>query len=135
MNIRILVLGDFQGVFPARLKKKLEKEEFDLVIGVGDYGGIDDWRPWLLKMFKVSSTQGRYVSAEEYFGETRLKRLKDKDEFATKKVLQSINGLGKPVVFVFGNSDDDWYDYPFDSRMNATKRRKNFVKKLRNMKN
>lgn len=133
--MRILVLGDFQGVFPEKLKRRLKKEKFDFVIGVGDYGGIKDWRPYLFKMFKISKNEDRYLSAEEYFGEKRLKKLMKKDEKYTRKVLRELNNLGKKVVFVFGNSDDEWYDYPFGDKNNGKKSRKNFVKRLKNLRN
>ena len=51
-NLKVLVVGDFQGVFPEKLKKKLKKEEFDIVVAVGDYGGIDEWQPYIFDIFK-----------------------------------------------------------------------------------
>jgi hypothetical protein len=46
--MRILAIGDFQGTFPEKLKRKLKKEEFDIVVGVGDYAGIKEWRTWVM---------------------------------------------------------------------------------------
>ncbi len=132
--MKMLVLGDFQGKFPEKLRKKLRGEEFDLIIGVGDYGGIDDWRPWLKEMFKQIVNSGEYMSAEEYFGKKKLRKIVNKDEKATKNVLKEINNLGKKVIFVFGNSDDEWYDYPFAKGMKVKKGRKKFIKDLKNFK-
>jgi Icc-related predicted phosphoesterase len=42
--------------------------------------------------------------------------------------------LGKPVILVFGNGDDDWYDYPFGVRKHkAKKSRRKFLKGLKNL--
>ena len=30
--MKILAIGDFQGVFPAKLERRLQKEEFDLIV-------------------------------------------------------------------------------------------------------
>ncbi|MEI6731183.1 MAG: metallophosphoesterase [archaeon] len=133
--MKILVLGDFQGVFPGKLRKKLEKEEFDIIVGVGDYSGIDDFRPWLKKMFKMSHAGKGYLSAVEYFGEKGLERVMKKDENAGKNVLSELNGLGKKVICVFGNFDDYWYLYPFQKTTNVPKRNLRFVKKLKNLNN
>ena len=35
--MKILVIGDFHGKFPQKLKNKLKKKRFDLVVGLGDY--------------------------------------------------------------------------------------------------
>ncbi|MBS3092449.1 metallophosphoesterase [Candidatus Pacearchaeota archaeon] len=135
MNIRILVLGDFQGVFPAKLKKKLEKEEFDLVVAVGDYAGIDEWRPYIMHALSNSRKGEEITSPEKFFGKKEFKKLLKKDFEAGKKVLSELNKLGKPVILIFGNSDDGWYNYPFIRLLNSEKKKVNFIKKLRNIKN
>ncbi len=131
--MRLLVLGDFQGVFSGKLKRRLQREEFDLIVGVGDYGGIRDWRPWVMKNLEESSKGNDYLTAEEYFGKRRLKELVKKDEENTKKVLIGINDLGKEVIFVFGNGDDSWYKYPFIP--NSPKIKKKFARFLSKLKN
>lgn len=132
--MKILAIGDFQGKVPEKLKRKLKKEEFDLVIGVGDYAGIDDWRPWIMNNLKLSKQGKDMLSGEEYFGKKYDKLLK-KDFDSGKRVLSFINKLNKKVIYVFGNGDDEWYDYKFDNvRIKESKRARNFKKKLRNMK-
>ena len=133
--MKILVFGDFQGVFPLKSKRKLKNEDFDLVIGVGDYGGIRDFRSYLMKFFKLIKEKETYLSAEDYFGKKRYRKLLKKDEEATKNVLKELNKIGKPGLLIFGNSDDGWYDYLFDNKiLKAKKSRVNFVNKLRNIK-
>lgn len=133
--MKLLVLGDFQGTFSNKLMKKLQKEEFGAIIGVGDYGGIGDWRPWVMQNLKDARKGKEYLTAEEYFGGKRLKSLIKKDKKATKNVFKRINSLGKPFISVFGNGDDGWYKYPFVSHMpKLEKRNVAFLKKLKNFK-
>ncbi len=133
--MKILVVGDFQGVFPEKLKRKIAGEEFDFVVGVGDYGGIKDWRPWLMTAFKASSKGEKWISPKEYFGKKKYKKIVNKDFLATKKVFLVLNKIGKKVFFVFGNSDDEWYNYPFQrGLMKASKRAARFLRGLENLK-
>tara|TARA_Y100000310_G_scaffold328062_1_gene395451 strand:+ start:2147 stop:3019 length:873 start_codon:yes stop_codon:yes gene_type:complete len=133
--MKILVIGDFQGVYPKKLKKRLKKENFDLVFGVGDYGGIDDWTPFIMDMFKRAKKGDEGISPEEFFGKKRFKRILKKDFIAGKNVLSEINDLGKKVFFVFGNTDDDWSNHPKYKGQIAKKSAINFLKKLKNMRN
>ena len=133
--MKILVLGDFQGSFPKKLKRKLKKEVFELIIGVGDYGGIPDWRPWIMKMLENARKGKKRLTPVEFFGVKKFRKLLKKDENATKKVLKELNSLGKPVLIVFGNGDDGWYRYPFVSHVpKLNKSLVNFLSKLKNLK-
>jgi len=133
--MKLLIIGDFQGSFPKKLKKKIEEEEFDLVIGVGDYGGISEWRPWVMQNLKDSRAGREHLTAEEYFGKNKLKKLIKKDEEATKKVFENMVSFEKPVISVFGNGDDEWYRYPFESHVPKLKKSTiKFIKKMKNFK-
>ena len=102
--MKILAVGDFQGLFPRKLQRAINKEEFDLIVGVGDYGGISDWRPWVMQNLRDSKAGKPYLTAEEYFGKKGLKRLVKRDNMAAMHVLQTLD---------FGNGDDGWYTYKF----------------------
>jgi Icc-related predicted phosphoesterase len=132
--MRLVVIGDFHGIFSEKLKRKIKSEKADLIVGVGDYGGIDDWRPWIYDMFKLSKKGGEWISAEDYFGEKRMKQIIKKDEIATKRALNGLNELGKGV-FIFGNGDDGFYRYPFAKSTKIKKSIKRFVKSLKNLRN
>ena len=134
--MRILVIGDFHGIFPEKLKKKISKEEFDLIIAVGDYFGIKDWRAFLFDMFKRIKNKKEMITREEFFGIKKLKKIMKKDEIAGKKVMREINKIGKKtrVIYIFGNTDDDWYNYPFEALDKVSKVRKKFLAGLKNMK-
>ncbi len=135
--MKILVVGDFQGKFPEKLKKKLKKEEFDLVIGVGDYSGLDDFRPWIMKRMKLAKEGKEAPSIEEMMGKKKFNELLKKDFERGKNVLKEINSLGKgkEVIFVFGNSDEGWYKSHFDKKEVLEKKKANFIKKMKKMKN
>ena len=51
--MKILAIGDFQGKFPTKLEQRLRKEDFDLIIGVGDYKGIAEFWPYIRYMFQA----------------------------------------------------------------------------------
>ncbi len=86
LEMRILAVGDFQGVFPERLRSKLRREKFDLVVGVGDYAGIKEWRAWVMAdLASVKKGNGR-ISPEEYFGKEKFKLILKKDFEAGKSV-------------------------------------------------
>jgi hypothetical protein len=38
--VRILAMGDFHGKIPYKLKKKIEKLAFDVIISPGDFGSF-----------------------------------------------------------------------------------------------
>lgn len=133
--MKILVVGDFQGVFPQKLKNKIKKEDFDLIVGVGDYGGIKDWRPWVMADIASSKTGNGRISAEDYFGKVKLKKILKKDFRVTKNVLKEMDKLNKKGVIVFGNGDDEWYGYPFGQKRTGIKRKNSdVIKKLKNLK-
>jgi len=133
--MKILAVGDFQGVFPKRLEKRLEKEDVDLIVGVGDYSGIKDWYPFIKDMFKRILKEQESLSAEEYFGKKRFKSIEKKDFESGKDVLRRLDRLAKlkkvPLLYVFGNTDDGWYRYPFMNKTLAEKKKVNFVKRMR----
>src|SRR3989338_9932721 len=133
--MKILVVGDFQGKFPLKLKNKINsiKDEIDFIIGVGDYAGIDEWRPYIMKYMVKVKVADREQSFEEFIGKKKFRALMKKDFEQSKNVYRILNSFGKQVYFVFGNSDDEWYTYPFGGKIWETKiSRVNFVKGLKN---
>lgn len=130
----MLVVGDFQGVFPAKLKRKIKKEDFDLVVGVGDYGGVMDWKPFIFDIFRRLKRGDERISPKEFYGKKRFKKIVEKDFRETKKVLLELDRIGKPVILVFGNTDDEWYSHPYYKRQKAKKKALNYLKKLKNIK-
>lgn len=133
--MKILAIGDFQGKFPIKLQKLIKKEKLDAIISVGDHGGIAEWYPWLKDMFKRTKKGKLPISTEEFFGKKRFKQIQKKDDIAAKKVFRTLNDLGKTVrvFYIIGNTDDDWYRYPFDRRWPVNKTKFNFLKNKKNL--
>jgi len=132
--MKILAIGDLHGNISKKLKDRVSKEDFDFIIGIGDYAGIDDWYPWIKYTFKIKNPK-EWLSAPEFFGKRKFKKLIKKDFGAGKKSLLFLDNLGKPGFFIFGNGDDEWYNYPFSKKiLRAKKSRLNFVKKIKNIK-
>jgi Icc-related predicted phosphoesterase len=133
--MKILAIGDFHGKFPKKFEKIIKKQKIDLVVSVGDHSGVEEWVPYIREFFKKLKKSGERMTAEEYFGKKEFKNLLQKDFVAGKKVFGKLNKIGKkiPVTYIFGNGDDDWYRYPFDSHMNVDKKRLRFLKKQKNL--
>ena len=132
--IRILAIGDFHGKFPVKLRKEVNKA--DLVLCTGDFGGIKEWYRYLMYLFKEfdkGNSRGDMKSGKEFFGKEKYKELIKKDEKLTKEVLRVLNNLNKKIIFIFGNTDDFFYKYPFD-KWGVKKSNLNFIKKLKNLK-
>jgi len=134
-NFKILAIGDFHGKFSEKLKKEAKKA--DLVIALGDYAGIPEWVPFILKQLKCIKEGEIPLNAEAYFGESGLKKLIEKDNRLGREVIKKLNSLGEKhrIIFIFGNGDDAFYDYPFESFFKASLENKRFLKKIKNMKN
>jgi len=135
--MRMLVVGNFHGKLKEGMKKKILSLDYDLILGLGDYAGIDDWRPYINFLFKEKSSKPRdeWLSAEEFFGKKEFNRIMDKDLESGKKVLSFFNNLGKPFLFIFGNGDEDWYKYPFgEEKSKLLKSRLKFTRTLKNSK-
>ena len=138
--MKLLVMGDIHGK-TEKLEKEISKHEFDLVIGVGDYAGIEEWRRYIKYIFsdkkkpKIGEGPNRR-SPEEFYGKKKFKDLLKKDYEAGKRVLNFFNNLGKPGFFVFGNGDEEWYNFPFSKDLlNVNKRNLNFLKEIKNVQN
>lgn len=132
--MKILVIGDFHGKISEKLKKEISRREFDFVVGVGDYAGIDEWYSYIRYLFKHKNPR-EAKSAKEFFGKEKYKALIKRDFKAGENVLKFLDGLGKPGFYVFGNGDNEWYNHYFSSKfIGAKKSRLNFLKKIKNIK-
>ena len=59
-----------------------------------------------------------------------------KDIAVTKKVFLNINNSKIPFIYIFGNGDDGWYNYPFShTSMNADKKLIKFMRKSKLFRN
>jgi Icc-related predicted phosphoesterase len=133
--MRLLVLGDFQGRFSVKLLKKLKNEEFDYIIGLGDYAGIKDFMPYVYYSLSQSKKGEKAKSPKEFFGKKKFKEILKKDNKYARNVMKNLDSLGK-VIAIWGNGDDEWYKCKFiKGYPDINKSNKNFIKNLKNTKN
>jgi len=132
--LKILAIGDFHGKFPKKLKNEAEKA--DIILCIGDFAGIEGWRPYLLYCYKFYAKGLKpEKSTIEFMGEKKYYSLIREDNLAGRKILTEINKIKKKIIYVFGNGDDGFYSYPFGKFFEAEKSNTSFIKKLKNMKN
>jgi Icc-related predicted phosphoesterase len=133
--MKILAIGDFHGKFPKKFEQIIKKEKIEMIISVGDHSSVEEWVPYILAYFRKLKKTGKGIPPKEYFGKEGYKKLLKKDFEAGKMVFGKLNEIGKkiPVVFIFGNGDDDWYKYPFDGRIGVVKKRLNFIKRQKGL--
>src|SRR3989344_1923330 len=94
--MKILVLGDFHGKFPAHLKKIAKAA--DVIFSTGDFSDLDFIRKII---FKNWSDKPWY----EVVGLKKAKILEKKGFDSGLKVIQQLNSLGKKVYTIWGNTD------------------------------
>jgi Icc-related predicted phosphoesterase len=133
VNMKILVVGDFQGKFSNKLMNNIKKEDFDIIICVGDISGLDEWRHWAMARMNAMKKGKPIPEAVEYFGKKKYRELLKKEYKSAKEVYQKLDSFGKPVFYIFGNTDDGWYNYPFEAKGSKVKKRNaNIIKNLKN---
>jgi len=111
--MKILAIGDFHGKIPRRLRERLKKENFDIVFGLGDYAGVSEWGDYIEYRLNLRDLS-KAKTPEEFFGKKKFKKILLKDYEGGKRVIKYLTSFGKPVISVFGNGDEEWYDYPFE---------------------
>ncbi len=107
--MKILVIGDFHGKFPEKLKKEAKK--VDLVISLGDFSPFS-----LKKEFFKHCYKKKGVELWEVVGKQKYKKSTLKDLKIGEKIVNELNKLPAPVVSVLGN-----YDHPADDAMDYKK--------------
>ena len=129
--LKILAVGDFHGKFPEKLKNKIKEINPDFILCTGDYAEIDEFRPWLKKIFKAKKNASE-LGIKEMMGAERYGKLLKKDYAAGKEIIKRLNSLGIKAFSVFGNGD--WYKLR-SSRYKVKRDYGQFTRKLRYIKN
>jgi Icc-related predicted phosphoesterase len=94
--MKILVIGDFHGVFPKRLKKEAKKA--DIILCTGDLGGSDD----LLEIIFKNLIKGKWWKV---VGKKASKNFIEEDHRSGRKIIEELNSLKKETYMVNGNWD------------------------------
>ena len=69
--MKILIIGDFHGKFPEKLKKIAKRKDIDLVVSVGDHTGITEWKPIMVARLKAARKGEKIPTPEEIIGKKR----------------------------------------------------------------
>jgi len=118
-NLRILAIGDFHGKFSEKLKKEAKK--VDLIIVLGDYTGLDFWRPYVKENFKRIKKGLPRLGLEDYFGKKKAKLLVEEDFKTGENIIKELDKLKKPVISVFGNGD--WHKHAYYKTLEGSRKK------------
>ena len=100
--MKILVIGDFHGKFPEKIKKIAKREKIDFFISVGDHPDTSELRRLEFKYWNKLTNGGDF---EEIVGKEKLRKLMNKNIASMDKPLKALKSFGKPVFAIYGNSD------------------------------
>lgn len=99
--MKLLLLGDFGGVFPDKLFEKIRKEQFDAVLCMGDFGDTHYLRELFLN---YGNKITEHVTEEESI------RVYNEGIEKARKVFEKLNKLGRIVYLVSGNNEFKCYE-------------------------
>ncbi len=97
--MKILLLADFGGLFPEKLRKRLEKADWDIGLVAGDFADIKAIRDIFLK---YGNKEREYYNK---LSKARKQEIKKKKFRTGMDVLKKLNSLGRPVYLVSGNNE------------------------------
>lgn len=97
--MKILVIGDFHGKFPLKLKNKLKKEKFDLTVGLGDYF------PFGARKLFFKHCYGTNKELWEVIGKKKFKRIELNDRKQGRKILELLDKTYSNIISITGNLD------------------------------
>lgn len=118
--MRILVLGDFHGKFPSKLKSIVKKDKIDVVVSVGDYPPFSMEKEFFKYVFAKENVN---LWDKEILGKKKYKELRLKDLESAKEVLRKLDKLPVKVVSAIGN-----HDYPLADDVVDIKKPKDYWK-------
>ncbi len=95
--MKFLVIGDFHGKFPVKLKKIARSKEIDFVLCTGDLGGSDKLLKIIFKYF--------HENWIEIIGEKKANKLILEDYNSGLKIIKELSKTGKNVYIIDGNWD------------------------------
>jgi len=96
--MKMLVIGDFHGKFPEKLKKIAKGKDIDLVVSVGDYCNIDKIRKYIFKYW----TEKKWYNI---IGLKKAKKIEEESFYSGLKILRELNEINKKIYTIWGNAD------------------------------
>lgn len=105
-KIKILCVGCFHGTIPKNLDRIAKKEKPDLILGSGDYAGIELERPMAYYEEQAIKKYGTIFSLWPKKIQAKFLKIEKKAVRNGFNVLIHFGKLGIPFYFVHGNWDD-----------------------------
>ena len=97
--MKILVVGDFHGKFPKKLKSVVKKEKIDLIVSLGDY------MPFSLRKEFFKYGYKKDIEVWEIIGKKKVKENILRDLKKGEKIIAELNKLNIPTFTTIGNID------------------------------
>lgn len=108
--MKLLVIGDFHGEFPNKIRDIIKKNKVDLVLSNGDYFPFHYRELWFKHCY------GKPTELWEVIGKEKYKQLVLKDLKMGEQSIKKLNSLRVPVFTVFGNLDYAQYNDQYDMK-------------------
>jgi len=102
MKTKILCIGCFHGKIPKKLKQFVKRNKIDLILAHGDFPDFTIFRDI---QFKYWNEIHAGLTFADIIGKKKVEHLEKFGIEQGKKVLQSLNSLGVPVIITHGNHD------------------------------
>lgn len=125
--MKILAIGDLHG-----RKPKIHFRDFDCIIQVGDVCDDREIKPYIKKWFvtikkdEVNTPSDSDKFIEKMIGLKGLRKIEKNSLEVGRKIMEYLNGFGKPVFFVPGNWDQSYGKTKIKSLDNDFNSRKYF---------
>lgn len=100
--MKILAIGCMHGKFPKKLENRLQKENFDLIVGVGDYADTSKFRELEFKYWKKLGSKKDFA---EVVGKRKYLGILKKQSKSQEIILKKLKKYNKPIIIIYGNSD------------------------------
>ncbi len=100
--MRVVLLGDFHGVFSDKLFSKVRSLKPDLVLSTGDLPSTHEQRKLIFKYWD-KLVAGADIT--DFVGRDKWVSLIKDSVKSMEFILRRLNSLGVPVVLIWGNSD------------------------------
>ncbi|MFH1649149.1 MAG: metallophosphoesterase [Candidatus Woesearchaeota archaeon] len=94
--MKVIILGDFGGMFSQSLFNAVKNEKADLILGTGDYADI---KPIARLFLKYGHKYEEYITPKMHHD------VRKEQYYSGIRVLSMLNKLGTPVKLILGNND------------------------------
>jgi Icc-related predicted phosphoesterase len=98
--MKILAIGDFNGVFPRKYAKIIKKEKIDLVVVDGDYPPFSLKKEFFKYVYRLKD-----IELWEFVGKKKYKEAVIRDHKKGEEVMKKLNKISVPVFSSLGNHD------------------------------